>query len=185
MELISYETIRAAHRQEKEEELQKLPDNFFDAIRNWFSYKQIKKDNSSILEIENAKKLVDDLINRRQRKLVLAALGTIRGQVPPRYMSEEEQKFFDQLIIILKNYKTKMGQEIKNYDVVAEEQIDEIKKTINELTIKIKILSDIPEFIGEDSQKYGPFKNQEIVTLPRQIAEILISRNAAESIKNM
>ena len=43
MELITYETVRNAHRAEKEEELQKLPDGFFESIRNWFKVKAFNK----------------------------------------------------------------------------------------------------------------------------------------------
>ena len=63
MELITYETIRSAHRAEKDEELQKLPEGFFDSVRNWFKHKENMKDTTSLLEVENAKKLLNDVVS--------------------------------------------------------------------------------------------------------------------------
>ncbi len=198
MELITYETIRNAHRAEKEEELQKLPEGFFESVRNWFKHKEKMKDTTSLLEVENAKKLLEDIINRRQKKIVLAALSTVRGQLPPPNLTDEERKFFDEIVNSLKSFKNEMNEKFRSYDEIVEEKIEEAKKTVEELKPKeekiekpfvkpngkllVKILTDLPRFVGSDLQAYGPLKAGDIITLPEDVGKLLITRKVAENV---
>ena len=196
MDIITYETVRNAHRAEKEEELQKLPDGFFESVRNWFKIKEKLKDTTSLLEVENAKKLLEDVINRRQKKIVLAALSTMRGQLPPSGLNDEERKFFDDIVNILKSFKNDMNEKFRSFDDIAEEKIEEAKKSIEEMKpvgmeniavrpngkLLVKVLIDLPKFSGVDMQSYGPLRTGDIITLPDEVAKLLITRKAAENI---
>ncbi len=196
MDIITYETVRNAHRAEKEEELQKLPDGFFESVRNWFKIKEKLKDTTSLLEVENAKKLLEDVINRRQKKIVLAALSTMRGQLPPAGLNDEERKFFDDIVNTLKSFKNDMNEKFRSFDDIAEEKVEEAKKSIEEMKpvevenivvkpngkILVKILIDLPKFVGFDMQSYGPLRTGDIITLPDEVAKLLITRKAAENI---
>ena len=201
MDLISYETIRAVHRAEKDDKLQKLPENFFNSVKHWFDLKRDKKDTTSLLEIENAKKLLDDLISRRERKIMLSALRTVRGEIPPANLIPSEQKLFDEIVIILKDYRGKVRELSIAYDVIVEEKIEDVKKAIEEIhnaenaeeekveppkfsipdgKKMIKILTDLPKFVGPDMGSYGPFRTGDLVTIPDKVANILIARKSAE-----
>jgi DNA replication initiation complex subunit (GINS family) len=196
MDIITYETVRNAHRAEKEEELQKLPDGFFESVRNWFKIKEKLKDTTSLLEVENAKKLLEDVINRRQKKIVLAALSTMRGQLPPAGLNDEERKFFDDIVNTLKSFKNDMNEKFRSFDDIAEEKVEEAKKSIEEMKpvgmeniavkpngkILVKVLIDLPKFSGVDMQSYGPLRTGDIITLPDEVARLLITRKAAENI---
>ena len=196
MDIITYETVRNAHRAEKEEELQKLPDGFFESVRNWFKVKEKLKDTTSLLEVENAKKLLEDVINRRQKKIVLAALSTMRGQLPPSGLNDEERKFFDDIVNTLKSFKNDMNEKFRSFDDIAEEKVEEAKKSIEEMKpvgmenivvkpngkILVKVLIDLPKFSGVDMQSYGPLRTGDIITLPDEVAKLLITRKAAENI---
>ncbi len=196
MDIITYETVRNAHRAEKEEELQKLPDGFFESVRNWFKVKEKLKDTTSLLEVENAKKLLEDVINRRQKKIVLAALSTMRGQLPPAGLNDEERKFFDDIVNTLKSFKNDMNEKFRSFDDIAEEKVEEAKKSIEEMKpveveniavkpngkILVKVLIDLPKFAGVDMQSYGPLRTGDIITLPDEVARLLITRKAAENI---
>ena len=48
---------------------------------------------------------------------------------------------------------------------------------------KIKLLKDVPQFVGTDLKNYGPFKAGELVELPDEIADILLIRQMAEEVK--
>jgi DNA replication initiation complex subunit (GINS family) len=196
MDLITYETVRNAHRAEKEEELQKLPDGFFESVRNWFKVKERLKDTTSLLEVENAKKLLEDVINRRQKKIVLAALSTMRGQLPPAGLNDEERKFFDDIVNILKAFKNDMNEKFRSFDDIAQEKVEEAKKSIEEMKpveveniavkpngkLLVKILINLPKFTGTDMQSYGPLRTGDIITMPEEVAKLLITRKAAENI---
>lgn len=199
MELITYETIRNAHRAEKEEELQKLPEGFFESVRSWFSHKEKLKDTTSLLEVENAKKLLEDVINRRERKIVMSALRTIRGEMPPSSLTDEERKLFDQVVNILKSFSNEINDKYRSYDDVAEEKIEEAKESIEELKpevekptertfikpngkLLVKALIDLPRFVGNDMKSYGPIKTGDVIFVPEEIGKQLITRKVAENI---
>jgi DNA replication initiation complex subunit (GINS family) len=198
MELITYETIRSAHRAEKDEELQKLPEGFFESVRNWFKHKEKMKDTTSLLEVENAKKLLEDIINRRQKKVVLAALRTVRGDLPPTNLNDEERKFFDQIVNILKGFRNNMKEKFRSFDDIVEEKIEDAKKSVEVLKpqekvepqklikpdgkLMVKILNDLPRFVGSNLESYGPLKAGDVITLPEKIGNVLITRKVAENI---
>ncbi|MFH0929381.1 MAG: hypothetical protein V1818_03430 [Candidatus Aenigmatarchaeota archaeon] len=198
MELITYETIRNAHRSEKDDELQKLPEGFFESIRSWFKHKENMKDTTSLLEVENAKKLLDKIINRREKKIVLSALRTVRGDMPPVNLNDEERGFFDQMVNILKDFSNNMNEKFRNYDDIVEEKIEEAKSSIKELKpektiegqkfikpngkLMVKILADLPRFVGSNMQSYGPLKTGDVVSLPNEVGNILLTRKVAENI---
>ncbi|MBU3904803.1 MAG: hypothetical protein KJ906_01480 [Nanoarchaeota archaeon] len=190
MELITYETIRAVHRAEKDETLQQLPENFYTSVKDWLSHKMSNKDTFSLLEAENTRKLLEDIINRREKKLVLSALRTIRGELPPRNLTSSEQQFFDNMVASLKRFRETVKEEMMSLDDIVEEKIEETKKVMSEMTPEInvngkkmlKILSDVPSFVGTDMKKYGPFKEGDVVSLSEDIMNLLISRNVGENV---
>lgn len=46
----------------------------------------------------------------------------------------------------------------------------------------IKILSDIPSFVGTDLKEYGPYKQGQTIELPFKIAQLFISRKLGENV---
>ncbi|MEM5782504.1 MAG: hypothetical protein QXD43_04910, partial [Candidatus Aenigmatarchaeota archaeon] len=143
----------------------------------------------------------EDIINIRERKIVLAALRTVRGELPPTNLTEDERKFFDKLVETLKSFKNEMKEKFRKYEEIVEEKVGEAKKSIEELKpvenkeeqeknkfikpngkLLVKILSDLPRFIGNDMKSYGPLKAGDVVFLPEEVGKILINRNAAENI---
>lgn len=193
-EMITYDTIRNVHRTEKNQiTLQKLPENFFSLAKAWLEQKQsmARKDTLALLEIENAKKLMDDLLNRRERKIVISALHTARGSLPPENMTADEEKFFDEIVDILKKFKQNMKEQF-DAESVIEEKIEFVREFLEtkagegkteEIGLRIKIISDLPKFVDNDLKSYGPYKPGDSAELPRQLAEILIGRGVAEEIK--
>lgn len=59
-----------------------------------------------------------------------------------------------------------------------EEKVEEEPKQENKK--KVMILMDLPNFLGIDSNEYGPYKEGDIVELPIEIADLLIRKKAAE-----
>tara|TARA_B100000029_G_scaffold260502_1_gene256949 strand:- start:683 stop:1240 length:558 start_codon:yes stop_codon:yes gene_type:complete len=46
----------------------------------------------------------------------------------------------------------------------------------------VRFLKDVDEMVGADSEKYGPFKSEDIATVPNKDAQELISKNFAVKI---
>lgn len=49
-------------------------------------------------------------------------------------------------------------------------------------TVLVRFLQPVPKFIGRELETYGPFDSEDMVTLPAEIAEILIKKERAEEI---
>jgi len=199
MDLISYETIRIAHRAEKEEPMQVLPESFFQSVRVWLATKSARQDTASLLEAENAKKLIEDLINRRERKIVMAALRTVRGAPPPTAMTATETAFFDSMVSQLTSFRANTTDNIIGPAAVAEGKIAAAIESVAALKAEplqpqmpaapkpqnghmfLKILSDLPRFVGADMVGYGPLKTGEMITLPTETAKLLLGKGMAET----
>jgi DNA replication factor GINS len=191
MTLISYATIRAVERAERAETLQQLPPNFFQSAKAWLARKTTAADTVTLLELANAKRLLQDLVNRRINKIVLAALRTTRGAAPPDTLTDVERTFFDQVVTLLKNFRATMTETIAE---VTEEKVAAAKKSIAQLATPaqpprvpeqgrmqlIKILKDLPCFVSEGLTEYGPFKAGDMANLPRELAAVLIAKGDAE-----
>lgn len=189
MDIITYETIRAAHRAEKEEQLQELPVNFFQSVKNWLINKRMNRDTYSLLEAENAKKLIEDIMNRREKKIMLSVLRTVRGELPPKNLTDSEQRFFDEMVTSMKIFREKIKEETMSYDEIVEQKIEDTKKLVDEIRPDklegkklIRLLDDMPAFAGSDSNNYGPFKKGDLVSLPEEVMNLLLNRNIAENI---
>ena len=214
-ELITFDSIRTIHRAEKGEQLSKLPEGFFSSVAAWLDQKRSMRDPLSLRETETVKIMLDDIINRRQRKLITSAIRTVRGDVPPENMTDDERKFFDQAVVLFKSFKMDITEKINGADFAAEESIEEARRSLEEAKavaepepqpvqeaqpqpvqepivpkpaekpidpnkMNVRILTDMPKFIGTDLQPYGPFSTGDMVQLPKEIANVLISRKAAQ-----
>ena len=133
MEIITYESIRSAHRAEKNEQLAKLHEGFWPAVHSWISSKEGRKDSTSLLESDSAKKLIEDIVQRRQRKTVIAALATARGAAPPQGLTVEEAKFFDQLVATIKMSGRSAMEAALGADALVREKIEEAKRCMDEM----------------------------------------------------
>ena len=49
--------------------------------------------------------------------------------------------------------------------------------------VVIRFLKEVDEIVGADLEKYGPFKTEDIATIPYENAQALISKNAATKVR--
>lgn len=52
----------------------------------------------------------------------------------------------------------------------------------NNTTKLIRFLHPVPRFVGRELEVYGPFDQEDVANLPREIAEVLITKGRAEEI---
>jgi DNA replication initiation complex subunit (GINS family) len=131
--MITYETISSVHRAEKGTQLSKLPDGFFPAIQLWLSHKKSRGDAHSILEAENAKKLLEYIINIRLRKIITAALDSARGSAPPPNMTADESQFFDRMLLLVKAQQNEMKERLFGAGFVIEQKVEEARRSLEEM----------------------------------------------------
>ncbi|UCG95693.1 MAG: hypothetical protein JSV92_01425 [archaeon] len=260
--VITYETFRKFQRLERDNDnLQKLPGDFFQSCAEWIDRKgrmyQENKDPMVLKEIENVMSIIRDILDRRERKLLLMAMHAVRSDAAPQNLHLHEEKHFDSIVDHLKDMRVKILNIIKGSDEVGktqekeettEELEKEFKKEIRKAAKKsaakkpelpkqetlprsrhekliqeepepqpeakeepdkkpdiekeekpeeageqvlpkmvepegyklIKILEEVPKFLGTDEKTYGPFKKDDMVTVEEKIAELLVNKGKAE-----
>jgi len=202
---IDYEEIYELLRKEKyRTELQKIDNNFFEQVIDYLSEKkkvaESKDKEGSIFvgevqkakkQLENIYKIIKELYEKRESKIIQVALLDSRGENKLEYenMLREEKEFYKNLICLLDDFRKNILENISNGKrPEVNGQVNETKEEIEikkeaALNVKsIKFVDCIPQFIGEDMEEYGPYDEEEVASLPLKIAELLIMSNKAKEI---
>src|SRR3989338_8353122 len=186
--IITYETLYEILRREKYRiELQKLDESFYKDVVKYLEEKrtildsQTKKESifasteveKTQTQIKNVIKILKELYEKRENKLVQFALFSSRSQnmqdtstmLPEEYELYQKMKgtldeFRDGVLIqLLQNKLPSLA--------VDEQKGLKIEEKTNSSTVEV--LRDIPEFVGPDLSIYGPFKQGERYALPNGV----------------
>lgn len=205
---LTYETLFELLRREKNRaELQPLEPSFYkDFISYLKTKKQLLQEKQSqlsqgddiaklSLQIDNINKLMKELYERREKKVVnLAILNTKSGpELSKDGMLEFEAKLYNNLVLLLSKYRKGILLNLLSQNLPKIEDDEQLVKTIQtnisnqpkpetKEALLVRFLSSIPKFVGEELETYGPFETDQITTLPAKIAKILIDRKKAEEI---
>lgn len=61
--------------------------------------------------------------------------------------------------------------------------LESISQNHKTKTVVIRFLQEVDEIIGADLKKYGPFKTEDIATIPYENAQALITKNIATKVR--
>lgn len=171
-----YERIYSSwEKEQKEEGLQKLEDNFYIEAKKFLENLKIDENESEPIlsklfrkEYNNATFMLNDLINIRLVKILRSV--SIEKELNKEKLTREEkslyERFKNDLLQILG--KKPLPLEIKE---IEEKEVP---------FILVRILRQLPPIVGSDMKIYGPFNIEDIVTLPKENAKALILRKAAK-----
>lgn len=195
--LITYETLFEILQKEKaRKELQKLEEDFSSNFIRYLDEKtsilNSQKSKDSIFsnevqrtekQVDNIRRIIKDLYERRERKIVEAALFSARNpkkiQQFESAMLQEEKHLFEKLTEDLSNSRESI---LRNLLEGKRPEIEN-KEAIKEENVLIKFISAVPKFVGLDCNIYGPFEREDISSLPVQISSILINKKRAEKLE--
>jgi len=175
-EPITFEFIRKIQKEEqRESRLSKIPEDFYQKAKTYLDQKrklsEKQKDRKVSLELKNIERLLEDIFNRRETKMFDHAIITVRTDIPPQNLIEEEKEFFESSVNMLRTQR----QRVLNTLLKKTKEIEEFKR--------VKFLQNMDEFIGVDLKKYGPFKKGEKVKLPTENVNVLIERRMVKVLK--
>lgn len=123
-----------------------------------------------IKEREVVKRLIQELKETRMRKLLNAAEKN--ASVDDAVLVGEERALFQSLSASLAQFRegrVKVGEQPSALE-------PDMKLTI------VRFLRDIPEIVGVDLRIYGPYKKEDVGSLPSQNAQALAKQGAVEFI---
>ncbi len=168
--MLTYETIREYVIKEKNSpKLIELPDAFFQEVRRYLEQKERASEGKEDLwELDNSRRMLQDLLDSRESKLVKLALVFVRAGVTPGKVMPEEKEFFDSLV-----------SSIKGFQDQRRENIEGRKPELGTLAL----LDDVPGFMGIDMKEYGPFRKGDVASLPKENAELLVGKGLAKPIE--
>ena len=175
MEVISFEYLRKILNEEKKSQnLTKIPDDFYETVRMYIEgKKKLAKEKKDEIELRNIERIVENIFNLRERKIINFAIMAARAGVQPSNLTSEEKQFFQKVFETLKERRVIL-------DKIKSALEGEIKK---EVEILVVFKQDFPAFVGIDGQTYGPFKKGDIAKLPEENRKILVSKGIIEEFK--
>jgi len=169
-------------RELEDPELTKLPLDFYVTLVEYV--KKVKEESRMLdkrtlkavllrKETENIERMVFELIRTRYWKIVNKAA---RGEDVSREMLTPDEEHL--LGGILPAGETLSG-------FAADILHGRVPRTVIELKHKrvpVRLLKDVPAVIGADMKTYGPFKTEDVASLPFENANVLVRQGLAEKI---
>ncbi|HLC32463.1 MAG TPA: hypothetical protein VJJ82_01420 [Candidatus Nanoarchaeia archaeon] len=204
--IFTYETLYELLRKEKgREELQKIDMTFYRDILRYLKDKQSTYDDSLAkndvfsqsereklqIQLNNAKRLMRDLYDLRERKIVGMALNFCRTKshlLDASNLLPEENMMFQSLCSVLGQHRTGIVQHLLE---LRDPQLLPIVLPVpgvmhSESSIpspppkkQVKFLENMEPFADQELEMYGPFEKNDEATLPRELADVLISQGKA------
>jgi DNA replication factor GINS len=161
-------------------ELEKLPSDFYPRIANYLRNlreegrmldKRLLKARLLTMELRNARRMLQELTQTRCRKLMLPG----KGDVIPDVLAPEERQLSNSFTPLVEAY----------YSFAR----DLLRGHLSRMTIKhqrafaiLRFLKDVPAIIGADMKAYGPFRAEDVGSLPVDNAQILVKQGLAERV---
>jgi DNA replication factor GINS len=170
-------------RELENDEIVKLPDDFYLKVAEYL--KRVKEESRMIdkrtvkanllkKEWHNIKHMLHELTRVRYKKLVKK---TTRGEkIPLDALAMEEKKVFTSVSPFVEVYLNFA----KN---IIQGQFSKIKIEKEHKIVVLRFKRNVPAIIGSDVKPYGPFKPEDIASLPAENAKILIKQGLAEKVE--
>lgn len=183
-----YQELHDAWKREKlSRNLQALPKNFYekaaDDIRK-LREAQRTIDNKTMKarllkqELENSRKLLSEILATRFRKMLDSLLSNEK-LIPIGFLTRQEEDICQALLQASSQYSR-----LKR-NLSEGKQIDTVPSTPRGMPQKIlvRFACEIPAIIGVDLKTYGPFKPEDVASLPTENAQALMHQGAAVKVE--
>jgi DNA replication factor GINS len=170
-------------RELESSELEKLPPDFYSRVTD---YLRKLREESRMLdkktvkarllksEMRNVKRMLRELIRTRYKKLIRKMA---KGEkVSSDVLTVEEQKIYTGASPLAEAYQSFVENLLRG-NLLKMGVGREHKRAV------LRFLRDVPAIIGTDIKTYGPFKVEDVASLPAENAKVLIKQGLAEKIE--
>lgn len=203
-EQMNYRILRKIQNSEKNSSLlSPLKNDFYSLVNEYIENLNNRHDNETSSqkklllneEIKNTNKIIVNIYELREKKIILSAITKVRGGNPDiKNMLNIEKHLYDSLLKILSdsrnNFLQKKEESIidnndNNSNDEKENDSKKLEKTIDKNNKKLNpivmVKKDIPEFVGTDFRKYS-IKKGDILSIPDNMCEMLQKRGIVRKI---
>jgi DNA replication factor GINS len=172
--------------------LQPLPADFYTRVSSYL--RQIKAETSvsdknaikaSLMEQErrNAARMVKELLRTRYKKI----LKTVKGgqKLLPEILTNEETEFLTGLLPFAEAYSAFTKGLLQRQTPKPTMKSIEPKETVQtqHKRVVVRFVKAIPAIVGSDMQTYGPFQPEDVASVPKRNAEILVKQGLAQNVE--
>jgi DNA replication initiation complex subunit (GINS family) len=133
-------------------------------------------------EYKNICAIGKDIIIRRKQKIVAKAQRDLSSdQISSEGLASEEREFYLSFVGLLK----RMDSVLEPSEAGAKKKAAPcapIPAGLDDrafLSVKVRMLADVPEFLSSSMDSLGPFSSSQVVALPKEDADLLVNRNLA------
>jgi len=179
-----YNELYEAWKREKENtEIQPLPKDFYTKLAE---YTRKIREESRMLdekttrarllmhESKNVQKMVKELIVLRHEKTVKKVL--VGETTPKEGLTQEEEKLVKEAAPPFESFQALL-KGILGGRLPHPESKEKPKKRV------LRFVKEIPAIIGADMKTYGPFKPEDIASLPQENARVLVKQGVAVEVE--
>jgi DNA replication factor GINS len=177
------EIYKAWKREIESEDIQELSSNFYVNLAGYIH--KIKEERRMLdekttkakllqREFENVEKIAKNLVQLRYEKCL--ELMKDEKTIPSGVLTDEEEKMRNEILPLSDFYQAFLKELLKG-------SLSSLKWREKKKYLILRFLQPIPAIIGPDMKTYGPFKAEDLATLPTQNARILIKQGAAVEVE--
>ncbi len=202
--MLTFETLFELLRKEKmNPELQSLEETFFQQTVEYLKEKgailKTEQQGDSIfaadtkktqLQLESARKIIRELYEKRENKMMNLALLSSRAGVKEAgaNMLPEEKRLYEETLDMLNTYRGGVVENIlqeKTVSIQRNTVPKDIKTAQKEPTHgkMVRFVHAVPKFVADDLNVYGPFEQEDMSFLPTKTANLLVQRKRVEEVQ--
>jgi len=180
-----YDELYEAWKNEKDSsEVQMLPKDFFSRLAQYV--KKMKEeermlDNKTVKarllqrESKNVKKLAEELITLRYEKILKKVMA--KEAVSSEGLVFEEEKLFKEAGSSAEGFQSFLNGVLSGRSLSVESVEKEAKNRV------LRFLKEVPAIIGVDMKPYGPFKPEDVASVPAENAKVLVKQGLAAEVE--
>jgi len=150
-------------------------------------------------EMSNIRRILKELYERREKKVINMALNMSRTRsniIDTSKLMKEEQMLFDSLVSTLDSFRHGILANVLDFkqpyiqlnqtvaastpQTSTESESAKPESAVDKSTKLVRFLHPVPKFLGKELEVYGPFEEEDMATLPSEIADVLINKARAE-----
>jgi DNA replication factor GINS len=129
-------------------------------------------------EARNTRKLSEELIRLRHEKMVKKTMAG--EQVAKETLTVEEEKLYGEIVTSIESYQNFLRDVLSgNSSTIKVEDIEKPKPK----KMALRFLREVPAIIGADMKPYGPFKPEDVASVPDENAKILVKQGLAVEVE--
>ena len=137
-------------------------------------------------EISNTKKIISNIYELREKKIVHTALSTVRSGTPDlKNFLEVEKRLFDSLVEQIRSSRQEVFEGHKEHspNTNPPSQPAELSPAREPNTNPVvRVIEDTPEFVGTDEKTYA-LRKEDVLSLPSETAGPLLKKGVVKQVK--